>query len=397
MTDSQIDALIEIFQQRMQKVVDEYLTRMGQQVREIGEIIPSAQTRLVQLKKLGANVEYIQREIAYAADASIKDIARIFEAIAKDNARFADAYFGFDNVNAKSIIGDIGNGGKLLAIAPDGISELLRQSVRAQFDVTAGEMANLSRTTVVSDLYKRIIDLGIQSAQAGVEDYKSAMRRALREAAAEGLRIKRPGREYDGPRVEYASGRTMRLDSAVRMNVLDGIRALNQANMDAIGNVFGADGVELSAHPMCAEDHLPYQGMQMSNAEFAELQDKLDRPIGMWNCRHIAYPILLGISKPAHSADELAEFKSNSTQKIEIEGAKKSRYEWTQEQRRVETAVRYQQDAVTLAKAAGDDVLVRDAKRKIRELDSYYDRISEAAGTPKRRERMGTYYGKSKR
>ena len=33
MTDSQIDALIEMFQARMQKVVDEYLKRMGQQVR----------------------------------------------------------------------------------------------------------------------------------------------------------------------------------------------------------------------------------------------------------------------------------------------------------------------------------------------------------------------------
>ncbi len=362
MTDKQIDALIEIFQQRIQKVVDEYLTRMGQQIREIGEIIPSAQTRLVQLKKLGANIEYIQREIAYAADASIEDVARIFEAIAEDNARFAEAYFG-----------------------PGVSTETLMQSVRAQFDVTAGEMANISRTTVESEAYRDVVDRGIQAAQAGVEGYKSAMRRALREASVDGLRVK------------YASGRTMRLDSAVRMNVLDGIRALNQANMDAIGNVFGADGVELSAHPMCADDHLPYQGRQFTNAEFAELQDTLPRPIGMWNCRHIAYPILLGVSRPAYSAQQLEEFKSNSTQKIEIDGVKKSRYGWTQVQRSVETAVRYQQDTITLARAAGDDALVRDAKRKIRELDSYYDRISEAAGTPKRRERMGTYYGKPKR
>ena len=362
MTDSQIDALIEIFQARMQKVVDEYLKRMGKQVREIGEIIPSDQTRLVQLKKLDANIAYIQREIAYAADVSIEDVARIFEAIAEDNARFAEAYFG-----------------------PGVSTETLMQSVRAQLEVTAGEMANLSRTTVESRVYRDVIDRGIQAAQTGVEGYKSAMRRALREASADGLRV------------EYASGRTMRLDSAVRMNVLDGIRALNQANMDAIGSVFGADGVELSAHPMCAEDHLPYQGRQFTNAEFAELQDSLPRPIGMWNCRHIAHPILLGISKPAHSADELAEFKSNSTQKIEIDGVEKSRYEWTQEQRRVETAVRYQQDEITLAKAAGDDVLVREAKRRIRELDAYYDRISKTAGTPKRKERMGTYYGKNKR
>lgn len=359
MTDSQIDALIEIFQARMQKVADEYLKRMGQQVREIGEIIPSDQTRLVQMKKLDANIAYIQREIAYAADASIEDVARIFEEIAQENARFAEAYFG------------------------SGVStETLMQSVRAQLEVTAGEMANLSRTTVVSSIYRDVIDRGIQAAQAGVEDYKSAMRRALREAAAEGLRVK------------YASGRTMRLDSAVRMNVLDGIRALNQANMDAIGNVFGSDGVELSAHPMCAEDHLPYQGKQYSNAAFAKLQDSLKRPIGMWNCRHIAYPILLGISPPAHSAQELEEYRRGSTEQIEIDGATHSRYEWTQVQRAIETEVRYKQDEITLAKAAGDDVLVRDARRKIRELDSYYSKISEAAGTPKRRERMGTYYGK---
>lgn len=359
MTDSQIDAMIEIFQARMQKVADEYLKRMGQQVREIGEIIPSDQTRLVQMKKLDANIAYIQREIAYVVDASIEDIARIFEAIAQENARFAEAYFG------------------------DGVStETLMQSVRAQFEVTAGEMANLSRTTVVSSIYRDVIDRGIQAAQAGVEDYRSAMRRALREASAEGLRVK------------YASGLTRRLDSAVRMNVLDGIHALNQANMDAIGSAFGADGVEISAHPMCAEDHLPYQGKQYSNAEFAELQDSLPRPIGMWNCRHIAYPILLGISPPAHSAQELEEYRSGSTEQIEIDGAAHSRYEWTQVQRAIETAVRYKQDEITLAKAAGDDVLVRDARRKIRELDSYYSKISEAAGTPKRRERMGTYYGK---
>lgn len=359
MTDSQIDALIEMFQARMQKVVDEYLKRMGQQVREIGEIIPSDQTRLVQMKKLDANIAYIQREIAYAADASIEDIARIFEAIAQENARFAEAYFG------------------------EGVStDTLMQSVRAQFEVTAGEMANLSRTTVVSSTYRDVIDRGIQAAQAGVEDYKSAMRRALREASADGLRVK------------YASGLTRRLDSAVRMNVLDGIHALNQANMDAIGSAFCADGVELSAHPMCAEDHLPYQGKQFTNAEFAELQDSLPRPIGMWNCRHIAYPILLGISPPAHSVQELEEYRRGSTEQIEIDGATHSRYEWTQVQRAIETAVRYKQDEITLAKAAGDDVLVRDARRKIRELDSYYSKISEAAGTPKRRERMGTYYGK---
>lgn len=373
MTDSQIDALIEIFQGRMQKVTDEYLKRMGQQVREIGEIIPSAQTRLVEMKKLDANIAYIQRKIAEAANESLEDIARIFEAIAEDNERFAEVYFG------------------------EGVStETLMQNVRAQFDVTAGEMANLSRTTVESSIYRDVIDRGIQAAHASVEDYKSAMRRTLREAAADGLMVVRPGVDEVSPRVRYASGRTMRLDSAVRQNVLDGIRALNQSNMNMIGERLGADGVEISAHPMCAEDHLPYQGKQYSNAAFAELQDKLPRPIGMWNCRHVAYPILLGISPPAHSAQELEEYRRGSTEQIEIDGATHSRYEWTQVQRAIETQVRYKQDEITLAKAADDDVLVRDARRQIRAMNSNYNKISEAAGTPRRRERMGTYYGKKR-
>ena len=371
MTDSQLDALIDIFTERMRKVTEEYYKRMGRQVREIGEIIPSAQTRLVQIRRMGENIEYIQRMIAEAANASLEDIARIFEAIAEENDRFAQAYFG-QGMNRDALL----------------------QSVRAQLEATAGMMANLSRTTVESRVYRDVIDRGIQAAQAGMEDYKSAMRRALREAAAEGLSVVRPWVDEVSPRVRYASGRTMRLDSAVRQNVLDGIHALNQANMDAIGSAFGADGVEISAHPMCAEDHLPYQGKQYSNTEFAELQDSLPRPIGMWNCRHIAYPILLGISPPAHSAQELEEYRHGSTEQIEIDGATHSRYEWTQVQRAIETAVRYKQDEITLAKAAGDDVLVRDARRKIRELDIYYSKISDAAGTPKRRERMGTYYGK---
>jgi hypothetical protein len=41
-----------------------------------------------------------------------------------------------------------------------------------------------------------------------------------------------------GARVEYASGYTRRLDSAVRMNVLDGVRQLNQGVRKITGEQF---------------------------------------------------------------------------------------------------------------------------------------------------------------
>lgn len=163
------------------------------------------------------------------------------------------------------------------------------------------------------------------------------------------------------------------------MNVLDGIRAVNQDIMRQVGKEFRADGIEISAHALCAEDHLPYQGTQMSNKEFDRLQNRLDRPFGMWNCRHNWWPIILGVSQPTYSPEELAEFKHNSNEQITIDGVTKTRYQWTQEQRRVETAVCYQKDIAIAAKSSGDDLLRRTTQRNINKLQQYYRKISAKA------------------
>lgn len=187
--------------------------------------------------------------------------------------------------------------------------------------------------------------------------------------------------------MQYPSGLTRRLDSAVRQNVLDGVRSLNNDILDQLGNEYGADGMELSAHALCAEDHLPYQGRQFSRKAFEQLQASLPRPIGMWNCKHTIFPVVLGLSEPAHSPEELAAYARNSREAIEIDGRVKTRYEWTQEQRRTETAIRRQKDVANLAKASGDDVLRREAQSHINTLQEHYARISAGAGLAQQPER----------
>ena len=93
--------------------------------------------------------------------------------------------------------------------------------------------------------YRDAVDVAITSVQAGVTDYNSAIRRTMKTAAQDGLRVKYPN-----------SGLTRRLDSAVRQNVLDGVRAVNNDVLRQLGNEYGADGVEISAHALCATDHL---------------------------------------------------------------------------------------------------------------------------------------------
>ena len=359
LSERQLEAILEVFRHRAQAVTEEYLIRMGQHLRDIGTLSPSDVNRLIELKRMNYNIEQIKREIAKAANVSLKDVEKVFEAVAESDMRFAEKVFAADHTPS--------------------IKEnpAIERILKAQARITKQTLANLSQTTILADGYKNAVDVAVQTVQMGITDYNSAIRRAMKAAAGDGLRVKYPN-----------SGLTRRLDSAVRMNVMDGIRAINQDVMRQVGNEFGADGVEISAHALCAEDHLPYQGKQMSNKEFDRLQNRLDRPFGMWNCRHTWHPILLGISQPAYTPEELADFKRNSRERIEIDGIIKSRYEWTQEQRRIETAMRQQKDIPVAAKASGDIVTRRECAAMIRALDKYYGKITDAAGLLAKPERM---------
>ena len=351
LTEAMTDALLEIFEERWHAIITEYLSSMGDHLADIGELLPSDANRIIEMRRMGVTMERIRKQIAHAAQQSEEDVIRAMQAIAKADAAFAERIFG----------------SKLTASGRSALKRVLE----AQARVTFGEMENLSRTTVLSDGYRKAVDKAVQAVQGGVSDYRSAIRRTVEEAAAEGLRVEYPTKTPSG------RNRSMRLDSAVRMNVLDGVRAMNRAAMEQIGEEYGADGIEISAHALCATDHLPYQGLQYSKEEFEELQQSLGRPIGAWNCKHMTWPIILGVSECTYSKEELAEMNRFSTEEIEIDGRTKTRYEWSQEQRRIETAVRYQKDRANLARHSGHDDIRRDAQAKINKLTKAYEGISE--------------------
>ena len=352
LSERQLQGLLAHMQTRMQGVTDRYLAIMGEHLRTLGGLKPSDVHRLTELRRAGANVRTIQQALAREAGLSIPDLTAALRTVAASDQEFASQWFG---------------SGPRVKGAP-GASTALERVIKAQLRVTAQAFSNLSQTTIQAETYREAVDVAIQAVQTGVTDYASAIRGAIREAGKAGLRV------------QYPSGLTRRLDSAVRQNVLDGVRSLNNDILRQIGKEYGADGVEISAHALCATDHLPYQGRQFSYDDFEQLQRTLPRPFGQWNCKHTMYPIILGVSEPAHTPEELAAYARNSSELIEIDGRSKTRYEWTQEQRRIETALRQQKDVANLAKAAGDDVLRREAQAHINGLQGRYARISAGAG-----------------
>lgn len=351
LSERQLEALLKVFNARMQRVSDQYLQLMGEHLKMIGELTPSDVHRLTQLQQMRGNMRQIKRSIAKAAEESMEDVEKAFEAVAESNERFMRAYY--QEAAEAPIKGQMQR------------SKPLERILKAQLRVTEQEMRNLSRTTVVTEAYRNAVDVAVQAVQSGLVDYKSAIRPAMTAAGKNGLRV------------QYASGMTRRLDSAMRQNVLDGVRSLNNDVLQQLGKEYGADGVEISAHALCAEDHLPYQGRQFTLKQFESIQTRLDRPFGMWNCKHTIFPIILGVSAQTLDDDTLKKYRSLSTEQMTIDGKTMSRYEWSQEQRRVETAVRRQKDVATLAKAIGDMKAVRAAQSNIDKLMDYYDKISE--------------------
>lgn len=157
------------------------------------------------------------------------------------------------------------------------------------------------------------------------------------------------------------------------------IKQLQAQMLDYHGERFGSDGVEISAHAISAPDHLPVQGRQFSNEEFYKLQTGHDfedvkgneykgfpRPIGQWNCRHVRFPIVIGISEPVHSEEQLQEFAENSKQK----------YDLTQQQRAMETKLRQLKTERLAASAAGDELEAKRIQKKINAQQTIYRNFS---------------------
>ena len=353
--DEKLEAAIEIFQLRVDRVKEKYLRMVGEHIAKIGKMTSEELSIIEQLRKMDVTMQTIEMEIAEALRKNITDVRAMMTSAAK--SVYGDASVFYDQIAFPK-------------------NNMMQTILAGQIRATEGALLNLSRTTIKSTTYRQAIDEAITAVQSGVGSYTDAIAASLRDIVGEGLRVR------------YPSGLSRRIDTAMRQNILDGVRSINQKIANAVGQEFQADGVEISAHADCAEDHLDIQGKQFTNEEFDRLQNTLERPIGELNCKHFAFPVVIGISEPSRTDEELETVNQQSAEKVTIDNTTKTRYNWTQEQRKIETAVRYQKDIATLAKAAGADDVARAAESNIKALRAEYRKVSKGADIPTQYDRM---------
>ena len=234
------------------------------------------------------------------------------------------------------------------------------------------------RIVPIAQAYRESLQEAVSAMQAGELNYVQSIKRMTARMAQRGVRV------------FYPSGVTRELYSAVSGNVYDNYRMTMQKAREEVGVAFGANGVEISAHGLCATDHLPYQGKQYSYDAFNRLNDSLERPIAHgYNCHHTTTPTILGISKPAQSSSQLKELREQSQRIVHTSNGDMTAYQFTQYQRRMETAIRKKYVEKAVLQAAGADTAGLDSD--IRDATRFYRAESRSAGISPHMERVTVY------
>lgn len=379
LSDEMINRLGQTLAGKYDDINRDVLRIIAKRLRTIGTINSADAAALARMRDIGGDVNKITYALARLTEISVADISDIFAEVAAGNLLFSKRFYSAQNA----------------PFIPYRQNIAMQRIVAAQSAITAGNMVNLSRSTVmlgatdrhslfmpISAAYQSIVDSAIRAAQSGLSSYTAELQKIVRRMAYSGVNV-----------VQYSSGAKRRIDSAMRMNLVDGIRAVNEAVDAQIAQEIGADGVELSAHTTCAPDHLPMQGRQFSNEQFVNLQnamasidvnghqyDPVKRAIGVWNCRHYAFPIVIDVSKPVHSDADLAEIKRRNEEKLTIDGKEYTPYEASQIMRQIETAIRTAKNEAAMYDELGDKAAEAAARKKATDLTVKYKAIADAAG-----------------
>ena len=394
------EKLLSVFDKRFQDYNTKVLEELGNVIKQFKDLTPSQAYKLGQQLKYNTTIKDLLDELSKISGLSVKDLKAILEKVAKENIGFADVYY-----KARGLETPIYNENKAL-----------QRLVNSVYNVAGEELKNISKTTGfrlldsngnpllldIDKTYKEVIDRCVVAISQGKETYQQSMRSTLKQLSSSGVR-----------KIEYESGYSRRLDTSIRQNILDSMRQVANESQQLFGKEFDSDGVEVSVHLNPAPDHELVQGRQFSNEEFENFQNDRKavdytgmvfepefeghdrRSISEYNCYHYIFSIVLGVSKPQYSKEELKKIMDDNDKGAELDGKHYTNYELSQIMRKLETKIREQKDLQIIARTSDDKDLILQAQTKITQLTNKYKQVVKISGLPNQlstRGRVSNYH-----
>ena len=268
-------------------------------------------------------------------------------------------------------------------------SESLRNIADAYVKVTRNEVISVlgelaaadvdGRVYPIKDVYRRTMDYVFRQVSSGAKTPEQAVRRATLRLWQRGIRT-----------IDRSDGRSFSVEYKAQRAIMSKMGEMTTAINEKHHNDGGYVGWEISAHSACAPDHESIQGRQYSDEEYKILNSRLQRRIGTLSCKHIAWPIKLGVDKPQWTQEQLAELAQQNAQGITYEGRHYTQYEATQEQKALENSIRQCKDRIASTQEQGElgSGELRSSRILLRQLKAEYERFSAAAGLPTAPERL---------
>lgn len=407
------EKLLSVFDKRFQDYNTKVLEELGNVIKQFKDLTPSQAYKLGQQLKYNTTIKDLLNELSKISGLSVKDLKAILEKVARENINFADVYY-----KSRGLETPIYSKNKAL-----------QRIVSSVYNISGAEFKNIAKSTGfrlledngkpllldIDETYKYVIDKCVVAISQGKETYQQSMRSTLKQLSDSGVR-----------KIEYESGYSRRLDTSVRMNVLDAVREVSNQSQMLFGEEFGYNAIEVSHHSNSAPDHsnndiengkfdidghqfvkLDILKEQIKNGiekeitlkdidevnhrvrckdkwyyDFDYINNNLNRPVSTMSCYHYIFSVVLGVSRPQFTDKQLKKDKKKNNDGFEFEGKHYTMYEGTQLQRRIESAIREAKDTQILAKASEDNELILQSQTRITQLTTKYKQLCSVSGLP---------------
>ena len=407
------EKLLSVFDKRFENYNTKVLEELGNVIKQFKDLTPSQAYSLAQQLKYNTTVKDLLNELSKISGLSVKDLKAILEKVARENINFADVYY------------------KSRGLETPLYSEnrALQRLVSSVYNISGAEFKNIAKSTGfrllgdngepllldIDETYKYVIDKCVVAISQGKETYQQSMRSTLKQLSDSGVR-----------RIDYANNYSRRIDSSVRMNVLDAVREVSNQSQMLFGEEFDYNAVEVSHHSNSAPDHsnndiengkfdidghqfvkLDILKEQIKNGiekeitlkdidevnhrvkckgkwyyDFDYINNNLNRPVSTMSCYHYIFSVVLGVSRPQFTDKQLEEDKKKNNDGFEFEGKHYTFYEGEQLLNRIALEIRKNKDTQIIAKSSGDDDLILSSQTKITQLTTKYRQVVKVSGLP---------------
>ncbi len=362
----------KIWREAERRIMEDVIRR----IKKAGEITSTADYQINRLIEMGKSREEVERIIKEALGATWPEMFEMYDKVAE-----------WEYVRNREIYEQVNDD----FLTPED-NKWLRQITEAARKQTKDTLVNMAQSygfsvlmagkrvfTPFAEYYQKYVDTAIQDVVTGGTDYNSAIRKVVTQMTNSGLRV-----------VDYASGHTNRADVAARRAVLTGVNQITAQISEHNAEKLDTEYFEVSWHPCARPDHQTWQGRVFSKKELGTVcgYGTVTGLCGA-NCRHTFHPFIPGVSERLYPDDWLEEQNKREAQTKEWNGKQLNAYEQTQQQRKMETAMRAQRQKIRLLEEAGadkDDIMLEKAKYQ-GQLNEY-KQFSKKMGLVEQRERI---------